>query len=153
MFQFQPTAIAEWQHLLIEAQQHTGIHLVESVENYLVHALNANVKNNALVSHIIAIDFLENIHIETIHHFQTLRSIGDECLILSGLFPDYTKRRHVSADYYKNLGENAYYVLSSSRRFSQSHYALYYQLFENFSDLIMVLKSTREAPSSNRWRI
>lgn len=147
MFQFQPTVIAEWQHLLMQAQHHAGIHLTESVENYLVHTLNANVKNNALASHIIAIDFLENIHVETIQHFQTLRSIGDECLILSGLFPDYTKRRRVSADYYKNLGENAYYVLSSSRRFSQSHYTLYYQLFENFSDLIEVLKSMRHAPS------
>src|SRR3990167_7845447 len=143
IIQFEPTPIAQWRNLLIHAQERSGIHLTESIESYVVQTLDANVKNNAIVSSMIAIEFLENIHIESIHHFHALRVVGDYCLILSGLFPDFAKRRRVSSDYFKNLGENAYYVLSSTRHFSQSHYALYYQLFENFSELVDVLKSAR----------
>ena len=74
--------------------------------------------------------------------------VGDKCLILGGLFPDRAKRKNVSADYFKNLGENAYYVLSFATIASKADHRLFYQLFENFSDMIEILKSMRMVEQS-----
>jgi hypothetical protein len=139
----EPTAIAEWRNLLIEGQQKTGFLLTESVESYVVLTLDANTTNIDLSSVVIAIDFLKNIHTHSMKNVRMLRRIGDQCLILAGLFPDRAKRRNVSQDYFKNLGENAYYVLSYSALQWKLDRALFYQLFENFSALVEVLHAMR----------
>lgn len=143
IFQFEPTDIAEWRKLVLEGQTKAGFQLTEVVENYLVITLNANTGNTQLSSGIMAIDLLKNIHIQSICNAYALRSVGDQCLILAGLFPDRAKRKNVSAEYFRNLGENAYYVLSFAKSFHKLDHSLFYQLFENFSDLVRVLKSMR----------
>lgn len=143
IFQFEPTDIAEWRKLIIEGQDRSGFQLTEIVENYVVITLNAHTTHTELSSAVMAIDLLKNIHIQSISNAQALRSVGDQCLILAGLFPDRAKRKNVSPEYFQNLGENAYYVLSFSKSFQKFDHALFYQLFENFSDLIQVLKSMR----------
>lgn len=143
IFQFEPTQIAEWRKLVIEGQQKAGFQLTENIENYVVITLDAHTTNVELSSSVIAIDFLKNIHVKSTHNLQTLRMVGDQCLILAGLFPDRAKRKNVSADYFKNLGENAYYVLSFATIASKADHRLFYQLFENFSDMIEILKSMR----------
>lgn len=143
LFQFEPTQIAEWRKLVSEGQEKTGFHLTETIENYIVITLDAHTKKVGLASSVIAIDFLKNIHIKSVSNKQTLREVGDQCLILSGLFPDRAKRKNLSEDYFKNLGENAYYVLSFATISTKSDHRLFYQLFENFADLIEVLKAMR----------
>lgn len=143
IFQFEPTDIAEWRKLVIEGEMKAGFQLTELVENYVVITLNANTTNTQLSSAVIAIDLLKNIHIQSISNVHAVRSVGDQCLILAGLFPDRAKRKNVSAEYFRNLGENAYYVLSFAKSFQKFDHSLFYQLFENFSDLIRILKSMR----------
>ena len=143
IFQFEPTKMAEWRQLVIEGQQKSGFQLTETIENYVVITLDAHTTNANLSSSVIAIDFLKNIHIQSTRNMQTLRTVGDQCLILAGLFPDRAKRKNVSADYFKNLGENAYYVLSFAHVPAKLDRTLFYQLFENFSDLINVLQAMR----------
>ena len=140
---FESTPLAEWHKLVGEGQQKSGLLLTESVENYIVLTLNAYISYIDLSSKLIAIDFLNNIHITSHQNIQTLRAVGDQCLILAGLFPDRAKRKRVSADYFSNLGMNAYYVLSYTKISKQLSHTLFYQLFENFSDLTQVLKSMR----------
>lgn len=143
IFQFEPTKIAQWRQLVIEGQQKSGFQLTETVENYVVITLDAHTTNVNLSSSVIAIDFLKNIHIQSTRNMQTLRTVGDQCLILAGLFPDHVKRKNVSADYFKHLGENAYYVLSFASAPTKLDRALFYQLFENFADLVGVLRAMR----------
>src|SRR3990167_7049607 len=143
IFQFEPTDIAEWRKLLLEGQDKAGFQLTEVVENYVVITLNAHVTHTQLASSVMAIDLLKNIHIKSVTNAHALRSVGDQCLILAGLFPDRTKRKNVSTEYFRNLGENAYYVLSFAKPFQKCDHTLFYQLFENFSDLVQVLKAMR----------
>lgn len=143
IFQREPTQIAQWRSLVIAGQEKAGLQLTEPIENYVVITLDANTTNSQLVSSVIAIDFLKNIHVKSVSNMQTLRAVGDQCLILAGLFPDRAKRKHVSSDYFKNLGENAYYILSFSHTALKLDHTLFYQLFENFADLIEVLKAMR----------
>lgn len=143
IFQFEPTEIAEWRKLVLEGQEKSGFQLTEVVENYVVITLNAHVTHTQLASTVMAIDLLKNIHIKSVANAHALRSVGDQCLILAGLFPDRAKRKNVSAEYFRNLGENAYYVLSFANTFQKYNHALFYQLFENFSDLVQVLKAMR----------
>src|SRR3990167_1553208 len=143
IFQFEPTDIAEWRKLLLEGQDKAGFQLTEVVENYLVITLNAHVTHTQLASAVMAVDLLKNIHIKSVTNAHALRSVGDQCLILAGLFPERAKRKNVSAEYFRNLGENAYYVLSFANTFPKYDHSLFYQLFENFSDLIRILKSMR----------
>lgn len=146
IFQSEPTKLAEWRKLIIEGQEKAGFQLTESVENYVVITLDAHTTVTTLSSSIIAIDFLNNIHIKSVKNSRMLRSVGDQCLILAGLFPERAKRKNVSDDYFKNLGENAYYILSFSATPNKSDHGLFYQLFENFSDLIHVLRAMRLRP-------
>ncbi len=143
IFQHETTQIAQWRSLVIEGQEKTGFQLAEPVENYVVITLDANTTNSQLISSVIAIDFLKNIHVKSVNNSHMLRTIGDQCLILAGLFPEHTKRRNVSSDYFKNIGENAYYVLSFSKIPWKGNHTLFYQLFENFEDLVGVLKAMR----------
>ncbi|EKD77562.1 MAG: hypothetical protein ACD_42C00291G0002 [uncultured bacterium] len=147
IFRSEPTSIAEWRQLVIEGQENAGFRLVEPVENYVVITLNAHTSNLAIASSVLAMDFLNYVHVKSNQHFQLLRTVGDQCLILAGLFPDRAKRKNVSADYFKNVGENAYYVLSFSAAPHQLDRSLFYQLFENFAELIEVLKAMRKLPA------
>jgi len=143
IFQFEPTGIAEWRNLVIEGEKRVGFQLTELVENYMVITLNAHTTDATIASTVIALDFLENIHINSTKNIYELRSVGDHCLILAGLFPDRAKHKNVSKDYFKNLGENAYYVLSFAKLPWECDRTLFYQLFENFSDLIQILQAMR----------
>lgn len=142
IFQFEPTPIAEWRKLVLEGQKNTGFELTESVENYVVITLDAYTTKTELASNVIALDFLKNVHVHSIRNMQILRTVGDHCLILAGLFPDRAKRKNVSAEYFKHVGENAYYILSFSHAQKLDH-GLFYQLFDNFADLIAILKAMR----------
>ena len=133
----------EWHNLLIEAQEKSGHTLIEPVEHYVLITLDAYTAQLKLATSALAIEFLENVHVNHVRDFQKLRSVGDQCLILAGLFPERAKRKNVSAEYFRNLGENAYYVLSFANTFPKYDHSLFYQLFENFSDLIRILKSMR----------
>lgn len=144
--QFEPTKIAQWRRLVIEGEQKSGFQLPELIENYMVMMLDAYTTETSLCSVIIAFDFLNNIRIDSIYHSQQLRAVGDQCLIISGLFPERFKRKNVSNDYFSNLGKNAYYVLSHTPLSFKLDRSLFYQLFENFGELIAVLKAMRIQP-------
>ncbi|HLD84420.1 MAG TPA: hypothetical protein VI844_01460 [Coxiellaceae bacterium] len=149
LFHVEPTKLAEWRNLLIDGQEKAGLSLTEALENYVVLTLDAYTTETKLASVVLAIEFLENIRASKIRDFQKLRSVGDQCLILAGLFPERARHKRVSDDYFKNLGENAYYVLSYARTTKQIDHRLFYQLFENFAGLTEVLKATR-LPANHR---
>lgn len=147
IFHNEPTTIAEWRSLVLQGQDKAGVLLTEVVENYMVLTLDAFTTKIDLVTSVIAIDFLANIRVETLNHANGLRSVGDHCLILAGLFPDRAKRKRVSADYFMHIGQHAYYVLSYAARSHKIDHILFYQLFENFAELIHVLSAMRDRPA------
>lgn len=138
-----PTEIAHWHQLVLDTQADTGLYLPEAIENYVVLTLSAYTTRTSLASIVIAIEFLESLKDTSNYSMQKLRDVGDHCLILSGLFPDRIKRKNVSEKYLVNIGKEAYYTLSYAPVQWQLDQGLFYQLFENFTDLIQLLKAMR----------
>ena len=140
----QPTTIAQWYALVCEAELHCGHHIDESLENYLVLTLDSYTTQGGLASVIIAFDYLAGTQ-QTNHQSKIiLRDVGDQCLILSGLFPDRAKKKNVSLDYFINLGKQAYHTLAGHPSHLHINHELFYKLGRSFVDLMEVLQSMRE---------
>ena len=63
--------------------------------------------------------------------------LGDECLFLCGVFPDYGRRNGLDVDYYAAIGSGSY-----SRASRTLHRELFDQLSRNFTVVSQFINST-----------
>lgn len=110
----QPGNMAHWQALVVEAQELGGIQLDEELESYLVFTLMRYLRRPEMAHRILALDFLEAFQSSQQQRSQALRDVGDQCLLMSGLFPRQAERRRVRVSYYVDLGRSAYQNLADS---------------------------------------
>jgi len=137
-----PTPTSQWQALIDEAQQTLSLSLGEELESYLVFLLMRFTTAQKMDSHFIATEWLHSLNQFGQKRQESLRDVGDHCLIFSGLFPGIARKRHVPIGYYVNIGKSAYYTLSEEKHSSLS--SLFLHLHEDFVSLMDVLHSTRE---------
>jgi hypothetical protein len=137
-----PTDISQWHALVNEAQAATQLMLTENTESYLVFLLMRFTQGPKLIESIVALDFLESVHKPRTLQLEILRDVGDKSLLFCGLFPGIAKRRHVSLDYFSEMGQAAYLTISG---LEGRHYSpdLYTQLSEQFLTLKHVLQAMR----------
>lgn len=140
----EPTASAQWQHLLKKAEQQCGCSLDDELESYLVFTLIRFTENPELASRALAPDFLRSAHLARPLREQQLRDVGDQCLLLAGLFPQRAERRLVRISYYVDMGRTAYDHLS--QLLNQAIADLYRQLAQHFVLLRDVLHNIRREP-------
>lgn len=136
-----PTSMAQWQSLILEAEQACSVNLSEETESYLVFLLMRFIEKPDIASSILGLEFLEGAQDLSRAREEKLRDVGDKCLLYSGLFPGRAERRRVSISYFVNLGQAAYHTLSDH---SSRLAALYYALCEKFVAMMEVLQTTRE---------
>lgn len=103
-----PTETCQWYALINEAQATTRLVLDENTESYLVFLLMRYSQNSKLIESIVALDFLESAHASRHRQVELLRDIGDKSLLFCGLFPGLARKRHVSIDYFCDMGQAAY---------------------------------------------
>jgi hypothetical protein len=138
----QPTQVAEWYTLINEAEANCSLELGEDLESYLVFLLMRFLGKPEVVIGVMAIEFLRSVHATGQQRSEMLREVGDKCLLLSGLFPQLTKRRRVQDNYFVDLGQNAYYELAG---FSTQQLAdLYLLLCRRFEPMRDVLRAIRQ---------
>ena len=70
--------------------------------------------------------------------------VGDECLLLAGLFPERAARKHVSVDYFVGIGQQAYQLLTHAHFKWLYDQALFAKLSKDFPNLISVLQAMRK---------
>ncbi len=99
---------AMWYQLVSEAQYHTHMQLPLELEHYLVLMLNELATESCLLAEPIAERYLAAQHSSGALQQTQLKHIGDECLILTGLFPQRAQQRHVDVHYYRDIGKTAY---------------------------------------------
>lgn len=143
IFNPKPTKTAEWQTLVLEAENRSGYHFDVGVESYLVLTLDHFTSGNQLASSIIAIDYLQALEINGTLGMQKLRSVGDQCLLLSGLFPECVLKKNVSLGYLIRIGQEAYYLVSERCFTTHLDSILFQKLSENFVGLTDVLHAMR----------
>lgn len=137
-----PTATAQWQALVEEAEQASSIYLSEELESYLVFLLMRFAENPMVAQSIMATDFLESFHQLKLLKQEGLRDVGDKCLLFSGLFPGTACRRRVRISYYVKLGQTAYLSLSTSYFNKLSE--LFASLGDQFVGLMDILQTMRD---------
>ena len=136
------TEIAHWHSLVRQAEQEYGCYLDESMESYLVFTLMRFMKNQDLATQAVALDYLRAHGLPKSLRLDQLRNIGDQCLLLSGLYPKRAERRLVRVSYYVNIGRSAYQHISEGMQ--QAAAELYRQLAEAFVMLMDLLQTIRE---------
>jgi hypothetical protein len=139
----EPTTTAQWHSLVSEAQESNGIRLDETLESYLVFLLSRFMQRAELGSQMVALDFLDAMQSRSEQRATQLRDVGDQCLLLSGLFPQVARRRMVTISYFIDLGRTAYAEISDCRRDARK--TLYEHLAQEFVLLMDVLQAMREA--------
>ena len=146
-----PTDISQWHALVNEAQAATRLILTESTESYLVFLLMRFSQVTKLTESIVALDFLESMHRPRPLQMQLMRDVGDKSLLFCGLFPGIAERRHVSLNYFFELGQAAYLTLGELEEKESAE--LYFQLSKQFATLQQILQSMRGEVNQIDWRI
>jgi len=137
----EPTATAQWQSLVCEAEAACECRLGEELESYLVFLLMRFVARPELSDRVMAVDYLHAALARGGQQIEQLRDVGDQCLLLSGLFPAQAERRLVRVSYFVNLGRSAYDMLA--QRLEQAAAQVYVSLAEGFVNLLEVLQAIR----------
>jgi hypothetical protein len=134
--------LSQWHALVREAEQDFGCQLDEAMQSYLVFTLMRFAKNPQLNSQALALDYLNSHHLSSSLQSEQLRNIGDQCLLVSGLFPQSAAKRQVGVTYYVDLGRSAYHHISTVTQ--QGIAELYQQLAESFILLMDLLQTIRQ---------
>lgn len=146
----QPTSLSQWQALLNEAQVAAAVTLQEDLESYLAFMLMRFIQQPEIAKSAMGLEFLMALENLSGLQDQKLQEVGDKCLIFSGLFPENAHKRRVSMNYYIDLGQTAYSLLSDKNnqaaRFSAVQ--LYTSLCNQFIPMRDVLDAMRDGDSS-----
>lgn len=135
---------AQWQELIKESQAKLLVNLEEELESYLVFLLIRFIDQPEIAAHTVGLDFL-NSYSKTYpsHEYpEQMRSVGDHCLLLCGLFPGRAQRRGSPLSYLVKLGQTAYNTLASTD-------PLYEHLSLSFTTLMDVLLNIRSDSQYN----
>lgn len=137
-----PTPTAQWHSLVAEASHASGINLNEDLESYLVFLLMRFEEHVDLAANAIALDYLEIQQQAPAQRCSGLRDLGDQCLLVAGLFPGRAIRRQVKINYFINLGQNAYNNLAEINEKILAK--LFAALSDQFIALMDVLHTARD---------
>lgn len=138
----EPTTTAQWYTLLQEAEQNCAIQLHPEIENYLILLLNRFTQETDFIQKVMGLEYLKGLHEFGEQRQLSLRDVGDQCLIITGLFPGRAEKRCVKISYFIDIGQNAYAQLAQNS--SHGLGILFYQLYEQFIAAMDVLQATRE---------
>ena len=133
-----------WQALVREAAQRTGYFLDEYRESYLVFVLLQRQRDAYFLRHTQALSWFHAHESHGSLRLQALRDIGDECLLISGLFPGLAQKRRVAVDYYVELGQSAYHAVAQLRA---SDSELFCMLAASYVELVRTLRALRPQAS------
>ena len=138
----EPSATAQWKQLLAHAKQQSQCQLDDELEAYLIFTLIRFTRNPQLASHALGPALFNSNKLLGQARENQLRDLGDQCLLLTGLFPQYADKRLVQLSYYVDLGITAYQQLGD--RLRKAFADLYQMLSHNFVQLMDVLQHIRD---------
>jgi len=130
-----------WQALVKEAGERNRCPLDETHESYLVFLLLRYQREPWLLSHVYGLDWMEALQRVGSARAESLREVGDRCLVVAGLFPELAERRRVSVEYFMDIGRSAYQGVADVSR--QAYAALYRQLSQSYRELVGTLQAMR----------
>ena len=134
----QNTQPALWLQIVHDAEALCAISLHEELEAYLVFLLARYINQPNFAHQRMAIKFLQGMQLSPRMRADALQGVGDECLLLAGLYPHAAQHRLVRISYFVQLGRSAYRVISDRNNRIFAH------LDMEFVALMDVLQSIRQ---------
>ncbi len=131
-----------WYRLVMEAEQTSQRYLPEETESYLVFLLMRYLRRPDLVRRVMAMTYLRAMLSSGRVQQARLQDVGDQCLMLAGLFPGQAERRRVRVDYFVELGRGAYFRRAAGD--ADPDESVYASLAQSFPDLMRVLRAIRQ---------
>lgn len=135
-----------WQGLVQDAETRAAKRLGENLESYLVFTLMRHQNDGELGRRVLALEWLESLVASGRRRQEGLRDVGDNCLLIAGLYPEQAERRRVSLSYFQDLGRNAYENLGE--RASGGLETLFRELAKAFAVMVRVLFEVRRLAHS-----
>jgi hypothetical protein len=130
-----------WQALVHEAGERAGCALDESRESYLVFLLLRHQGDGHLLARTQALEWLHAQSLTGQLRQDSLRDVGDRCLLIAGLYPALAERRRVTVDYFMDLGRSAYLAIADAGR--SAYAAMFAQLAMSYVELVRTLRAVR----------
>ena len=116
----------------------TGFEVPEDIETYIIALLSSYVdKTNFLPEQSFAEAYFKLTHKSS----YSAKELGDTCLILSGVFPEYGEKTGLNKSYYKNIGKSSYE--QASRILNRE---LFYMLYIHFDPISQFIRMTTTRP-------
>ncbi len=143
----EPNATASWHRLVVEAETRTDSVLEEGCESYLVFLLMRYLRCRGVARRALALGFLEALEQAGGRRRESLRDVGDQCLIVAGLFPQLADRRRVTLSYFVDLGTSAYDEAATGMPGDSE--ALFRALARAFVPMTDVLRAIRDDPRTD----
>ncbi|HSW71646.1 MAG TPA: hypothetical protein VLH77_06715 [Gammaproteobacteria bacterium] len=131
------TPLALWYGAVQKAQTDCHIALKADVESYLVFMLMRYANNPRLAREVMAFQFLDGINSPLHQRGLILQNVGDQCLLITGLFPAVAEKRRVKIRYYIELGKISYEVIS---RKNNDIFSLLSQQFLLLTDVLQTFR-------------
>jgi hypothetical protein len=129
---------ARWYALISQAEYETRCQLPVDAEHYLVRMLLRFTKEQE--NRYVQEDRPEMSGGERQKSYEKLNRLGDQCLLMTGLFPDHQGKYPFPFSHFVETGENAYRELARGR----DRQGLFTFLGDNFVLLMDVLQQVRE---------
>lgn len=129
----EPTAQAAWRSLVKDAEARLSYRLNEEQESYLVFLLMRYLTRADIVTTVLALRFLEALGSSGRLRQSRLQTVGDQCLLYAGFFPEQAARRQVRVSYFVDMGRSAYMDLAEHGPSSTA------PLFSGLSEAFVVL--------------
>ena len=143
----EPTAVAQWQRLVKDAEAEIHLQLAEILESYLTYLLMRFNNKPEMLGSVLAFEFMHSIAAQGVQQKEQLRDVGDKCLLLAGLFPKRAEYKLVKVSYFVDLGQGAYTLLASLSR--QTIAELYTAVGQGFVKMMDILQTIRQMDKSN----
>lgn len=97
-----------WQDVIKSAESRCDVSLNQDLEGYLVAMMMRFTNRPDIAKRLIAKDFLEAQLQDPPVRQVALQTVGDQCLIYAGLFPEQAPKKLVKIGYFVDLGRSAY---------------------------------------------
>lgn len=136
------TSLELWVQEVKRAEDDCATVLNQDVEAYLVFLLMRFMNKPEIANQIVTTNFLESLHQGSSERELSLQRVGDQCLILTGLFPRVAEKRHVKMTYFIDIGRASYFAISHKTN------DLYGLLATQFVVIMDVLQSLRQYSKS-----
>lgn len=137
-----------WQALVHEAGERAGCVLDEYRESYLVFVLLRHQGDAHLLARMQALEWLHAQSLSGQLRHDSLRDVGDRCLLIAGLYPALAERRHVTVDYFMDIGRGAYLGIAEAGR--TAYAAMFAQLAMSYGELVRTLRAVRPIETALR---